>query len=123
MLYTSGEAGTRGGEIKQADLWASVPRPRVLGEEASVPAQFSQRGSSAWEHGDRGQPLMSLLLPDCLQMATEVWFNTLLVFAVKQTSNCPQVWLSAFLEAVCPVYSMCLQHADWLDKIRPSVYL
>lgn len=27
----------------------------------------------------------------------------LLAFAVKQTSNCPQVW-SSFLAAVCPVY-------------------
>lgn len=29
---------------------------------------------------------------------------SLLAFAVKQTSNCPQVWLSSYLAAACPVY-------------------
>lgn len=57
------------------------------GEEASIPAQFSScHGSLAWEHGDCGQLLMCLLLPDCLQINIDVCYSNS-TFSTKQTST------------------------------------
>lgn len=112
-----GEAGATGEKkLSRLTFGPLFPDPGS-GEEVSVPAQFSHRGSSAWEHGDFGQPLMSLLLPDCLQMTAEVLHS---YPALYRKANFRSDWTPFWL--LCALF-VCLQHADCADKIQPTIYL